>query len=293
MNKFVITCGSTADFTEERAREREIAVLPFRFRINEENYIDDFGKNISNKEFYDRFSKGANVKTSSVNVGEYVEFFEPYLKDGIDVIHITLSSGLSGSYDYCLSAKKELEEKYPERKIYVIDSLCGSMGYGMLVEDAADLRDQGKSAAETTEIIENKRLNIRALYFTADLTAFIKGGRLSVAAGFIGNILKIVPLLGVTKEGRLEVKKKLIGKRRAVAELVSEMAKDTLNGNDYDGRCIVGNADAEEDAAIVVSEIEKVFPKLKGKCVVSEIGPVMGCHCGKGTIAVFFEGKAR
>ena len=293
MNKYAITCGSTADFTKERARERDIAVLPFRFRIDEEDYIDDFGKSISNKDFYDRLSGGANVKTSSVNVGEYIEFFEPYLKDGIDVIHITLSSGLSGSYDYCLSAKKELEGKYPERKIYVIDSLCGSAGYGMLVEDAADLRDHGKSAAEITEIIEDRKLGIRALYFTSDLTAFIKGGRLSAAAGFIGSVLKIVPLLGVTKEGKLEVKKKLIGKRRAIAELVSEMAKDTLNGSDYGGRCIVGNADCEEDAATVVSEIEKAFPKLQGKCVVSEIGPVMGCHCGKGTVAVFFEGKTR
>ncbi len=293
MNKFAVTCGSTADLTEEYASKREIAVLPFGFRIGEEDYIDDFGKSISNKDFYDKLSKGANVKTSSVNIGEYVGFFEPYLKNGIDVIHITLSSGLSGSYDYCLSAKKELEEKYPERKIYVIDSLCGSMGYGMLVEDAADLRDMGKSAAETAEIIENKRLNIRALYFTSDLTAFIKGGRLSAAAGFIGNILKIVPLLGVTKEGKLEVKKKLIGKRRAIAELISEMAKDTLSGSDYDGRCYVGNADCTGDAAAVVTEIEKTFPKLKGKCVVTEIGPVMGCHCGKGTIAVFFEGKTR
>ena len=208
MNDFIVSCGSTADLSEETAKKRNIAVLPFCFRIGETDYADDFGKSISNEEFYKLTSGGAKVKTSQISSGRYVEFFEPFLKDGKDVLHVTLSSGLSGTYESCLSAKKELEAKYPERKVYVIDSLCGSMGYGMLVLSAADYRDEGRSAAEIAALLEEDRKKVKAFYFTPDLSAFIRGGRLSPAAGFIGSLLKIVPLLGVTEDGRKVADKK-------------------------------------------------------------------------------------
>lgn len=158
--------------------------MPFCFRIGETDYADDFGKSISNEEFYKLTSGGAKVKTSQISSGRYVEFFEPFLKDGKDVLHVTLSSGLSGTYESCLSAKKELEAKYPERKVYVIDSLCGSMGYGMLVLSAADYRDEGRSAAEIAALLEEDRKKVKAFYFTPDLSAFIRGGRLSPRGGF-------------------------------------------------------------------------------------------------------------
>lgn len=289
MNDFIVSCGSTADLSEETAKKRNIAVLPFCFRIGETDYVDDFGKSISNEEFYKLTSGGAKVKTSQISSGRYVEFFEPFLKDGKDVLHVTLSSGLSGTYESCLSAKKELEAKYPERKVYVIDSLCGSMGYGMLVLSAADYRDEGRSAAEIAALLEEDRKKVKAFYFTPDLSAFIRGGRLSPAAGFIGSLLKIVPLLGVTEDGKLFVKKKLIGKKRAISELIAEMKDNAANGTNYDGPCYVCHAACEDDAKSVVTEIEKVFPSLKGKCVISEIGPTMGAHCGASTVAVFFE----
>lgn len=291
MSEFVLTCGSTADLGEGHVKRRNIEVLPFRFRIGEEDYLDDFGKSISYKDFYEAVSKGAKVKTSQITAGEYTEFFEPYFQKGIDVIHITLSSGLSGTYNSCLMAKGELEAKYPERKLYVIDSLCGSMGYGMLVDIAADYRDEGRRAEETVKLTEARRSKIKALYFAPDLSAFIRGGRLSPAAGFIGTLLKIVPLLGVTAEGKLVVKKKLIGKKRAIAELVSEMTSTAESGKNYGGRCCVCHAESLADAHTVVTEIEKTFPNLKDKCEISEIGATMGCHCGAGTIAVFYEGE--
>lgn len=291
MSDFILTCGSTADLGEECAKRRNIGVLPFRFRIGEEDYLDDFGKSISYKDFYEAVSKGAKVKTSQITSGEYIEFFEPYFQKGTDVIHITLSSGLSGTYNSCLMAKSELEAKYPERKLYVIDSLCGSMGYGMLVDIAADYRDEGYCAEEIVKLTEARRSKIKALYFSPDLSAFIRGGRLSPAAGFIGTLLKIVPLLGVTGDGKLAVKKKLIGKKRAIAELVSEMVSSAADGKNYGGRCCVCHAENLVDAQTVVTEIEKAFSKLKGKCEISEIGATMGCHCGKETIAVFYEGE--
>ena len=289
MNDFIVSCGSTADLSEETAKNRNIAVLPFCFCVGETDYADDFGKSISNEEFYKLTSGGAKVKTSQIPSGRYVEFFEPFLKDGKDVLHVTLSSGLSGTYESCMSAKKELEEKYPERKVYVIDSLCGSMGYGMIVLKAADYRDEGRSAAEIAALLEEDKKKIKAFYFTPDLSAFIRGGRLSPAAGFIGSLLKIVPLLGVTEDGKLFVKKKLIGKRRAISELIAEMKATASNGTNYDGPCYVCHAACEDDAKSVVTEIEKVFLALKGKCVISGIGPTMGAHCGASTVAVFYE----
>ena len=292
MKNFVLTCGSTADLGAKYAKERDIAVLPFKFMLGDIDYLDN-GAEISNTKVYEILSKGVVGKTSQITSTEYEEFFTPYLEKGLDVIHVTLSSGLSGTYESCLAAKKNLEEKFPERKVYVIDSLSGSMGQGMVVSAAADLRDQGLSAEEIVSEVEKQKLNFNALYFTPDLSTFIRGGRLSAAAGFVGTILKIVPLLAVDASGKLIVKKKLIGKRRATAELVSEMVKTADDGKNYSGECFVCHANALEDAKITVSEIEKAMPALAGKIKISEIGATMGCHCGAGTIAVFYNGIKR
>lgn len=292
MNNFILTCGSTADLGVEYAKERDIAVLPFKFMLGDIDHLDD-GKEISNTKVYEILSKGVVGKTSQVTSSEYEEFFTPYLEKGLDVIHVTLSSGLSGTYESCLTAKKNLEEKFPQRKVYVIDSLSGSRGQGMIVTTVADLRDQGLSAEEIVTKVEEEKLYFNALYFAPDLSTFIRGGRLSAAAGFVGTILKIVPLLTVDAAGKLVVKKKLIGKRRATAELVSEMVKTADGGKNYSGECVVCHANALEDAKITVSEIEKEMPALAGKIKISEIGATMGCHCGPGTIAVFYIGEKR
>ena len=137
MENFVLTCGSTADLGVQYAKDRNIEVLPFKFMLGDIDYLDN-GAEISNTKVYEILSKGVVGKTSQITSTEYEEFFKPYLEQGLDVIHVTLSSGLSGTYESCLTAKKNLEEKFPERKVYVIDSLSGSMGQGMVVTAAAD-----------------------------------------------------------------------------------------------------------------------------------------------------------
>ena len=293
MSDYILGCGSTVDLNESHLKERNIEVLPFHFRLGEKDYDDDFGKSLAYKTLYAEMAKGVPAKTSQTTAGEYEEAFTPFLEKGLDVVHVTLSSGISGSYESCLIAKKNLEEKFPGRKVYVVDSLCASSGYGMLMDLAADYRDEGKNAAELAEYLEKVKYKIHHLFYSMDLSAYVRGGRVSAAAGILGSLLKICPLLHVSPEGKLVIKKKLIGKRRAVAELISEMLKNADDGENYDGPCYLCNSECIEDANYTVKEVEKAFPKLKGKCKIFDIGATIGCHTGRGTVAVFFLGTPR
>lgn len=293
MSDYILGCGSTVDLNESHLKERNIEVLPFHFRLGEKDYDDDFGKSLAYKTLYAEMAKGVPAKTSQTTAGEYEEAFTPFLEKGLDVVHVTLSSGISGSYESCLIAKKNLEEKFPGRKVYVVDSLCASSGYGMLMDLAADYRDEGKTAAELAEYLEKVKHKIHHLFYSMDLSAYVRGGRVSAAAGILGSLLKICPLLHVSPEGKLVIKKKLIGKRRAVAELISEMLKNADDGENYDGPCYLCNSECIEDANYTAKEVEKAFPKLKGKCKIFDIGATIGCHTGTGTVAVFFLGTPR
>ena len=293
MENYILGCGSTVDLNEKHLKERNIEVLSFHFRLGDKDYDDDFGKSLAYKDLYATMNKGVPVKTSQTTAGEYEDAFTPYLEKGFDIVHVTLSSGISGSYESCLIAKKNLEEKFPERKVYVVDSLCASSGYGMLMDLAADYHDEGHSAAELKDYLDGIKLHLHHLFYSMDLTAYVRGGRISAAAGVIGSLLRICPLMYVNPEGKLIIKKKLIGKKRAVAELISEMLKNAENGENYDGPCYLCNSECIEDANYTVSEIEKNFPALKGKCKIYDIGATIGCHTGTGTVAVFFLGKER
>lgn len=293
MSDYILGCGSTVDLNESHLKERNIEVLPFHFRLGEKDYDDDFGKSLAYKTLYAEMAKGVPAKTSQTTAGEYEEAFAPFLEKGLDVVHVTLSSGISGSYESCLIAKKTLEEKFPGRKVYVVDSLCASSGYGMLMDLAADYRDEGKTAAELAEYLEKVKHKIHHLFYSMDLSAYVRGGRVSAAAGILGSLLKICPLLYVSPEGKLVIKKKLIGKKRAVAELINEMLKNADDGENYDGPCYLCNSECIEDANYTAKELKKAFPKLKGKCKIFDIGATIGCHTGRGTVAVFFLGTPR
>ncbi len=292
-NNYVLSCSSTTDLSAEKLRSRNLHYMTFKFRVDDVDYADDFGASLPFKDLYAKMGDGAKVSTTQITAQEYVDEFEPILKEGKDIVHITLSSGISGTYQSALSAKKELEEKYPERKVYIIDSLAASSGYGMLSLKAADYRDQGHTAEELVEYVENLKLKIHHVFFSTDLSAYIRGGRISAASGLIGTLLRICPLMYVNKEGKLIVKKKLIGKKRAEIELMKEMLANVQDGTDYDGECFLCHSECRDDAEYLVGEIEKTFPALKGKCEIYDIGATIGCHSGPGTAAVFFIGKER
>lgn len=293
MHEYVLSCGSTVDLTEKRLAERNILCFPFHFILDGKEYDDDFGKSLSYAELYKALADGKTAKTSQINTDEYVCGFEPVLKEGKDLIHVVLSSGITGSYNSALRAKAILGEKYPERRIFVVDALCISSGYGMLMELAADKRDAGASAEEVVEYIEGIKKRIHHLFFSTDLTQYIKGGRVSPVAGMFGTLLKICPLLYINAEGKLVVEKKCMGKKRAMNEMMGEMLDRIDGGRDYNGKCYLCHSQALADAEIFRNMVEEHFPALAGKCEIYDIGATIGCHSGAGTVAVFFVGKER
>ena len=236
---------------------------------------------------------GADTKTSQINAGEFEEYFEGFLKEGKDILHLSLSSGISGTINSANIAKSALQDKYPDRKIYVIDSLAASAGFGLMMDKVADLRDEGKSIDEVRDWVEENKLHMHHWFFTSDLTFFIKGGRVSKVSGFVGGILNICPLLNVSFEGKLIPRFKIRTKKKVIEACVNQMESLAINGTDYDGKCFISNSACYEDARAVADLVESRFPKLNGKVEIYDIGTTIGSHTGPGTVALFFWGAKR
>ncbi len=293
MSNYVISCCSTADLTKEHFEKRNINYICFHFYLNGKEYADDLGKSISIDDFYKAMEGDADTRSSQVNADEFIEYFEAFLKDGKDIVHISLSSGLSGVYNSAVIAKNELTEKYPDRKIMIIDSLAACGGYGMLVDTAADMRDDGMNIDELCEKLESLKKKIHHWFFTTDLKYFVRGGRVSKVSGFVGTLLKICPLLNVDENGKLVPREKIRTKNAVIEKIVERMVENADNGESYDGKCYINHSACPADAQAVIEGVEKKMPALKGKIVLNSIGTTIGCHTGPGTVALFFMGKER
>ena len=200
---YVLTCCSPADLSKEHFDAIRVPYVCFHYRLDGVEYADDLGQTIPFDEFYDRMAKGADTSTSQVSISEYVDFFTPFLAEGKDVVHVTLSSGISGTINSARNAAMILQERFPERKIFVIDSLGASSGYGLLMDTAAAKRDEGLSAEALAKWIEDNRLKLHHWFFSTDLTFYVKGGRVSKTAAVFGGLLDICPLLNMDNLGRL------------------------------------------------------------------------------------------
>lgn len=293
MGDYVISCCSTADLTEEQLKKRNIQYICFHFEMDGKQYDDDLGKSIAFEDFYRMMDEGADTRTSQINAEEFKNYFEGFLKEGKDILHLTLSSGISGVINSARIAKQELEQAYPDRKIYVIDSLAASSGYGLLMDKAADLRDEGKSIDEAATWLEENKLNLHHWFFSTDLKFYIKGGRVSKTAGAVGTVLNICPLLNVDYEGKLIPRQKVRTKKKVIQEIVNKMKENARDGLDYDGKCYISQSACYEDARQVADLIEEAFSKLDGKVVINYIGTTIGSHTGPGTVALFFWGNKR
>lgn len=294
MSKYVISCCSTADLSKEQMEERGLHYICFHYELNGKEYADDLGQSMPFDRFYKEMAaEGATTKTSQVNAEEYEEYFEAFLKEGYDVLHLTLSSGISGSINSANIAREELMERYPDRKLYVLDSLGASSGYGLLMDKLCDLRDEGKSIDEVYEWAKENRLKLQHWFFSTDLTFYIRGGRISKTAGTIGNILNICPLLNVDGEGKLIPREKIRGKRRVIQQIVKKMEEHAQNGTEYSGKCYISESACMEDAEAVAKLVEERFPKLNGRVEINSIGTTIGSHTGPGTVALFFWGDER
>lgn len=291
-SKFILSCCSTSDLNAEYYLKREISTICFHYYLNDECLIDDFGKTMPISKFYKAMEDGLMTKTSQISVGEYVEYFEKLLATGKDVLHIDFSSGLSGSYNSAMLAKSMIEAKY-QNKLYIVDSLAASSGYGLLVDKICDLRGEGKGVEECRLYTEDHKLELNHWFFSTDLKYYVRGGRVSKVSGFIGNALHICPLLNVNYEGKLIVREKVRGKKNVIKAIVNKMIENAENGKDYDGKCFISNSACLDDAKAVAELVEENFPKLKGKVQIFDIGTTIGSHTGPGTVALFFFGKKR
>lgn len=291
--KFVLSCESTVDLPYDEVVSREIPVLFYTYTVDGQVYTDDMGRNPKAlPQFYQFLREGKIPSTSQLNEFQYEEFFEEQLKKG-DILHIAFGSGMTGSVYNAERAAEELKERYPERKIIVIDSLCSSSGYGMLVNMAADLRDQGASIEEIRSWVLEHRQCIHHQFFSTDLTYFRHSGRISGPAAMLGNVLNICPIMHLDDQGKIIAYDKVRGKKKAVERTVQTMAEHAVGKEDYAGKCCICHADCYADAEEVKTAILQKFPKIDPEIRIYEIGTIIASHCGPGTVAVFFLGDER
>ena len=294
MADYLLSCCSTADLKKEHLESRDIRYICFHFTLDGKTYPDDLGQSVPFPEFYKAMVDGAETRTSQVNISEYVEYFCDLIdREEKDILHVCLSSGLSGSYTSACQAAKQAMEMRPGRFIRVVDSLGASSGYGLLMETLADKRDAGAEFNELADWAEQNRLRVHHWFFSTDLKFYIKGGRVSRTAGTIGMLLGICPLLNMDNEGHLIPRAKLRSKKKVMEEIVRRMEENADGGLEYSGKCYMCHSACYDDARAVADEVEARFPRLNGRVVINDIGTTIGSHTGPGTVALFFFGKER
>lgn len=293
MNDFILSTCSTADLTKKHFEARNIRYVCFHYFLNGKQYTDDLGQTMSAADFYKAMTDGADTSTSQVNVSEYLAYFTSLLSEGKDVLHIALSSGLSGSVQSARAAAEMALEQFPDRKLYVVDSLAASSGFGLLMDKLADLRDGGYTIDQLRDWVEANKKKLSHWFFSTDLTFFVKGGRVSKTAGVVGGMLNICPLMNVDHEGHLIVRKKVMGKKKVIHEIVARMTETAEGRLDYSGKCYISHSACYKDARAVADMVEAKFPKLSGKVEIYDIGTTIGSHTGPGTVALFFWGDER
>lgn len=288
MSTYQIVTDSNTDLTPEMIEQLGIYVIPMTFTMNNKiyhNYPDE--RDMSSKEFYRLLREGKSAKTDQINGVTFEETFEPFLKKGIDVVYLAFSSGLSGTYNSARLCAENLREKYPDRKLLVVDTLAASMGEGLLVYYAAQLQKKGASADEVATWVEEHRNHLAHWFTVDDLNHLRRGGRVSGAAAFFGTMLGIKPVLHVDDEGHLIPMEKVRGRRQSLEALVKHMEKTV---QDPEQQVIfISHGDCKEDAEYVAQCIREKF-KVQD-IVMNDIGPVIGSHSGPGTVALFFMAK--
>lgn len=286
---FVITTDSTADLPEEFCRENGIGVLFIPYTLDGVSY-DQNSVNLPITEFYAKVRAGSMPQTAQITPVQAIAAFEEYLNAGKDVLHLSFSSALSGCYASCCLAAEELKERYPERKIIVIDTLCASLGEGLMVYYARQRQKSGMGIDEVAQYVEDTKGHLCHYFTVDDLMHLYRGGRVSRTAAMAGSVLNIKPVLHVDDEGRLIPLYKVQGRKRSLKELVNNMVK--LSGNWDNSVVFISHGDCQQDAEYVRQMVMEKFPAAK-TFIVNHIGVAVGTHSGPGTVALFFLGDAR
>ena len=287
MNDYIIFTDSTCDLDAEHIKELGVKTIPLNFTYEGKSYID--GAGLSYKDFYNLLREKKDITTSQINAGTFIKEFEPYLKEQKDILYIAFSSGLSGTYSSAKIAEADLQEKYPNRKIIVIDSLCASMGEGLLVHYAAEKKNNGASIEELAKWIENNKLNVCHWFTVDDLFHLKRGGRVSSVSALLGTMLGVKPILHVDDAGKLIPMEKVRGRKAALTALVEHMKKSAkVTPDDV---VFISHVDSIDDANFIKDLVLKEFNVKEVR--INYIGSVIGAHAGPGTIALFFMGQSR
>lgn len=287
---FILSCESTADLPFSYVEKRNIPVIFYSYQIDGLEYEDDMLRNENALlDFYAKIKEGKLPSTSQINEFRYLEFFEELLQKG-DVLHIAFGSGLTPSFKNAESAALKLKEKYPQRKLIVIDSLCACSGYGLLIDDAADLRDKGLNIDEVADYVKNNCKKINSQFFSTDMTMFRRSGRVSGSTALVASVLGICPIMHLDKEGKIIAYSKVRGSSNAILTTVKTVI-DLLDKEALNKKCFVAHSNCEELALKTVDLLKKenVFDDIR----ILNIGTIIASHCGPGTVAVFFKGKER
>ena len=287
MNKYVIITDSSSDLCKEILCDPDLAMIQLDVLVEGEE--PKANCDIDTKEFYNKLRDKKSATTSAVNIDTFLAVFEPYLNDGTDVLYLGFSSGLSGTYNAGLVAAKELAEKYPERKIYAVDTLAASLGQGLLVDYAVKLKNDGADIETVRDFVEENKLNL-CHWFTVDDLFFLKrGGRVSAATAVVGSMLSIKPVLHVDDMGRLINVGKARGRKAAIDALFDKMKETAIEPENQ--TVFISHGDAIEDAEYLAGRIREELGVKEIK--IGYVGPVIGAHAGPGVLALFFIGSER
>lgn len=287
MKNYVIITDSSCDLPQELARSLEVEILSLEIVM--ENGETKLNHQVDVKDFYQDLREKKHITTSAVGIDRFMSFMEPYLAEGRDVLYLGFSSGLSGTFNAGFVASQELAEKYPDRKIYAVNTLCASLGQGLLVYLCAKLRQEGADIEEVRRYAEDNKLHL-CHWFTVDDLFFLKrGGRVSAATAVLGTMLSIKPVMHVDDAGKLINVEKARGRRAAVDTLFNKMKATAINPESQ--TCFICHGDCLEDAEYLANRLrtELGVPQV----IVDYTGPVIGAHSGPGTLAVFYLGTER
>lgn len=290
--KFILSCESTVDMPYSYVASRDIPVLFYSYTVDEQVYPDDMERDPEAlPRFYRLLEEGKLPSTSQLNEFQYEAFFGELLEQG-DVLHIAFGSGMTGSVLNAEKAAESLRQRYPQRKLVVIDSLCSSSGYGMLVDYAADMRDRCCTMDEVCRWVMDNRKNVHHQFFSTDLKYFRRSGRVSGPAAMLGAVLNICPIMRLDETGHIIAYDKVRGKKKALERTVQTMADHAREGDNYSGKCYICHANCPDTAQELKESVLARFPGLK-EVQVFNIGTIIASHCGPGTLAVFFLGDQR
>lgn len=291
MAEYIISTDTSCDFPLEYVKQHQLPLVTLFYSIDGVTGENGCPSSDVLKNFYDKMRAGSMTKTQQASIEDTEKVFREILQEGKDILHIAFSSGLSGTANAARLAAENMMEEFPERKIIVIDSLCASLGQGLLVDYALKLQQQGKTMEETAKWLEDHIQNICHLFTVEDLKYLQRGGRISKTTALVGTMIGIKPVLHVDPEGKLVSISKVRGRKQSIQALVNKMEENIGKYRSEKQPIFISHGDCIEDANYLAELVKERFGY--DEFLINDVGPTIGAHSGPGTLALFFMGETR